>query len=332
VIETHWLKVIDAYDKPEAHEIPCEDVSLTGKNFEVPVNQDLSLPDFDLAGRSSILTGAYVPLGTTTTSGLTIPGETPCNGAFLRAESDGSDLNVVAWGLRSDFGYRFNNEGQLIATQNSANPMKPRGLHDDWESIYLIEEGAWYGWPDFYSGVPITDPRFAVPDAERSFVLTPETHARLLRGRDAPPAPLMRLEPHVALEGFVFGRKELGLEADDMLVAEMGTVVTHRRDKLPGFRVQRVNPRTGEVEDFLVNKSGKPASATGGEGLERPIQLEYGPDGTLYVVDFGVIELKENELKAHPQTATVWRVQYNGAQASPSSPKAPGESKGSKGG
>jgi hypothetical protein len=69
-----------------------------------------------------------------------------------------------------------------------------------------------------------------------------------------------------------------------------------------------VNLATGEATDFLINKSGKPASATGGGGLERPIQLEYAPDGSLYLVDFGVINITEKGMNATPNTGVVWRV------------------------
>ena len=75
---------------------------------------------------------------------------------------------------------------------------------------------------------------------------------------------------------------------------------------MPGFRVQQVNLETGAIQDFLINTSGKPASATG--GLERPIQLEYNPDGALYVVDFGVVNISSQGLFAEEHTGVVWRV------------------------
>jgi glucose/arabinose dehydrogenase len=309
----HMLKVLTAYNKPNQSEVPCEDVTLTGVNFTHP---NPFTPD----PNDTATYDAYVEFGKDVPPGTTIEGKTPCNGAFFSAMPDGSDLQLVAWGLRSDFGYRFAEDGRLISTQNSCNPIPPRPVFDAPEAIYEIEEGAWYGWPDYCAGIPITDERFRAPDPSDpkiapenlEFVLTEETRQRLLDGRTEPIQPLTTLTPHVAAEGFVFGRDQFGVDPEDILLAEFGTVVTYQADQLPGFRVERVDLETGETEDFLVNKTRMPASATGGRGLERPIQLDYAPDGSLYLVDFGVIDVDQDGLNAHPNTGVVWRMVRTG--------------------
>jgi hypothetical protein len=313
----HMLKVLQSYNKPDKHEIPCEDVTLTGQNF---THENPFTPDPNDKATYDV----YVPFGTDVPPGTVIKGQIPCNGAFFKANPDGTGLELVAWGLRSNFGYRFSKDGRLITTMNSGNPIPPREIFDDWETIWEVVPGAWYGWPDYWSGLPVTNPRFQrpeQPDVEKSqqlnFVLTPETHQRLLRGRTEPIQPLVRIKPHVVTLGFVFGRPDFGVPEDEMLVAEFGTVVTYLRQELPGFRVQRVNLTTGGVADFLVNKSGKPASATGGGGLERPIMLEWGPDGALYLVDFGVINITEKGMNAQPNTGVVWKVTNTGGMLSP---------------
>ena len=324
-IDEHWMKVINIYNKRDAREIPCEDVTLAGENLPVPV-EDPSTPGVS----DMVMTGAYVPLGTTTEQGQVIRGQLECNGAMYRANPDGSGLEVFAWGLRSNFGYRFAPDGRLITTQNSCNPIPPRDLHDVWESIYEVRQGEWYGWPDYCSGIPVTAERFAGPAAaEHTFILSEETRRRLLKGREQPPQPLVRLEANSAAEGFVFGRPEFGVGANELLVAEFGTVVVEKRDTLPGFRVVRVDlGQTGQVTDFLVNKSGQPAYATGGGGLERPIQLEWGPDGALYVVDFGRIKITPTGMEAEPKTGAIWKVTRTeggaagaGAAAQPAQPR-----------
>lgn len=369
VIESHWIKVIRTFHKPGAHEIPGEDVTLRGINYAAP--KEPGKP------KETVPTGVYVPLGTTTELGQVIAGQKICNGAFYRAEPDGSNIERICWGLRSCFGYRFSPEGTLVTTQNSGNPMPPRGIRYDLESIYAIEEGLWYGWPDYFSGIPITDPRFEVREGPQEFVLTQETHQELLQGTPLPPQPIAKLPVHSAAEGMVFGRRDFGVADDHILVAEMGCIVPlykyderrnpawplvdveleeewppdsteyehgvdpgiengapaqqkpaqdQRRDgqtrsegKLPpremegihpwpGFRVSLVDLQTGNSRTFMGNKSGKPASVSKGGGIERPIQLEWGPDGELYVVDFGVIEFSKKGMKAHPNTGIIWRV------------------------
>jgi glucose/arabinose dehydrogenase len=268
----------------------------------------------------SVMTGIYVPLGTETRPGQRIPGQVWCHGTMYRANPDGSGIERVAWGLRSNYGYRFAPDGRLIATQNSGNPIEPRPIYDDFEPVYEVVEGAWYGWPDFFSSLPVTDARFSRPDdpdfkkepMQHRFVLTEETHRRLLKGRDRPRDPLVRLSVHSSAEGFVFGRTDFGLSEEEILVAEFGTIVPYMHDDAPGFRVQRANLSTGAVTDFLVNKSGKPASYDDNGGLERPIQLEWGPDGALYVVDFGVILYDGEEMRASPNTGVIWRLTRTG--------------------
>ena len=338
VIEEHWMKVINLFNKPKAHEIPGENVELTGRNFAVPY-EDPETPSVS----DKKVTGVYVPLGVKTDPGHVVKGEKICNGAFYRCNPDGSNLGRIAWGFRSCFGYRFSPDGRLVCTQNSANPMAPRGLWYDFETIYEDVPGEWYGWPDFFSGIPITDARFEVHMGKGEFVLTDETHRRLLKGRSLPRQPLVRLPVHSAVEGLVFGRSDFGLNPNHILVAEFGTIVMQFKGKQlypegvqnpdvekssnrtkraqapgtpppdvefdwPGFKVQILDLTTGRTSDFLANKHPGPATAGTGMGLERPIQLEWGPDGALYVVDFGVISLKMDGMMAHPHTGAIWKV------------------------
>ena len=337
VVEDHWIKVIRTFSKPKAHEIPGEDVTLTGINYPAPTE-----PKGKPGLQPTVPTGVYVPLGVKTENGQVIPGQKFCNGAFFRTDLKTGETERIAWGFRSSFGYRFSPDGRLFTTQNSANPMKPRGIRYDFEPIYEVKEGLWYGWPDFYSGIPITDKRFKVREGPQEFVLTKDTHSRLLKGEPLPPQPVAKLPVHSAAEGMVFARKEFGLNPDNILVASMGSIVPLYKTEYgdwpegegtpgdyppaaelaaakvppekpgiepwPGFMVSLVDLESGKHQPFLVNKSGKPASASKGGGLERPVQLEWGPDGALYVVDFGVIEFHKGGMTAHPNTGVIWKV------------------------
>ncbi|MCJ8163390.1 hypothetical protein MKJ04_00950 [Pontibacter sp. E15-1] len=325
VQEKHWVDVIDTFNKPEAHEIPGEDVTLTGQNYWVPTDK------MKLVEADSVETGVYVALGQKTKAGQVINGEEICNGAFYSCNPDGSDLKRIAWGFRSSFGYRFSPAGKLITTMNSANPMPPRGLYFDYEPVYEVVPGEWYGWPDFYSGIPITDKRFEVKEDVRKFALTDATHRKLLKGKTKPRQPVALLPVHSAAEGMVFGNSSLGVPEQDILVAEFGVIVPFFKGKdfhpklpkgvpqeedappgvkynWPGFKVQQVNLATGEATDFIYNKNNLPASAKGTGGLERPIQLEWSHDGALYIVDFGVVEFDDNGMNAHPFTGVLWKV------------------------
>ena len=327
VPEKHWTTVMDIFNKPTAHEIPGEDVVLKGQNYWVPTKGMTSIK------KDSVLTGVYVPLGVVTERGQVIEGQEICNGAFFSCNPDGTDIKRIAWGLRSSFGYRFSPDGRLITTMNSANPMPPRGVYFDYEPIYEIKEGEWYGWPDFYSGIPITDERFEYKDEVRQFVLTEETHRKLLKGKELPLQPIAKMPVHSAAEGMVFGNEDFGVPEDDILVAAFGSIVPFFKGEKyhpnfpdavpseernapegvrydwPGFKVQRVNLSTGEVYNYIYNESMVPASATkDAGGLERPIQLEWSPNGELYIVDFGIVEFNSKGMSAHPFTGVLWKV------------------------
>lgn len=326
VPEEHWTSVMDIFNKPTAHEIPGEDVVLKGQNYWVPTKKMKTI------NKDSVLTGVYVPLGVVTEKGQVIEGKEICNGAFFSCNPDGTEIQRIAWGLRSSFGYRFSPDGKLITTMNSANPMPPRGVYFDYEPIYEIKEGEWYGWPDFYSGIPITDERFEYKDEVRQFALTEETHRKLLKGKKIPLQPIAKMPVHSAAEGMVFGNEDFGVPEDDILVAAFGSIVPFFKGEKyhpdlpkgvpeegdapegvsydwPGFKVQRVNLQTGEVYNFIYNESMVPASATeNAGGLERPIQMEWSPDGDLYIVDFGIVEFNKNGMSAHPFTGVLWKV------------------------
>jgi glucose/arabinose dehydrogenase len=321
------MKVISFYDKSDVREVPCDDITLTGEDYAVENQFTKEKGDYKL-------TGVFVPYGVQTEPGQTIKGEFWCNSAMYRANPDGSNPQRIAWGIRNSFHQEFGPDGRLYFSNNSGNPIPGRPVYDDWETIYVMEEGAWYGWPDYYSSVPITDPRFTKPEdpqfkdkkmpmdiIEHKFALDEATRKRLLKGRETPPEPLVRIPPHAAAQGFTFPQKAFGFSDNEILLAEYGAVIPYEvaKSKLDGFQVSRIDLKTGKREPFMWNKSGKPASAAPGQpapqggGLERPLRLEMGPDGALYVVDFGVFDVnpkpKDKKTKmSFANSGVIWKV------------------------
>lgn len=67
---------------------------------------------------------------------------------------------------------------------------------------------------------------------------------------------------------------------------------------------------TGEVIDFAINKSGLSASYTGEGGFERPIDVVFGPDNAMYILDFAVTpEGEPNDY--YPRSGVIWRIIKN---------------------
>jgi glucose/arabinose dehydrogenase len=85
------------------------------------------------------------------------------------------------------------------------------------------------------------------------------------------------------------------------------------REEPVGYRVVRIDPATGELTPFVSNQLPGPASEQDpfGEGMERPFDVKFGPDGAMYIVDYGVVEI---DMELEPPydyiagTGAVWRV------------------------
>ncbi|MDQ3938235.1 MAG: glucose dehydrogenase, partial [Chloroflexota bacterium] len=101
-----WLEMPERRD---LHEVPCEDITLTGEVF---VSED------PLGGGGQVRTSPYSPFGTERPAGTVVPGNVRCNGAVLRANLDGSGLEVVAWGMRNPYGLEVGPDGALYATMH----------------------------------------------------------------------------------------------------------------------------------------------------------------------------------------------------------------------
>jgi hypothetical protein len=75
-----------------------------------------------------------------------------------------------------------------------------------------------------------------------------------------------------------------------------------------------VDTASGEVSTFLENKIGGAASRRNAGGLEHPSDVTFGPDGAMYVTDWGVANITVDGLKLVPNTGVVWRVAAPGEQ------------------
>ncbi len=135
--------------------------------------------------------------GTSTERGQRVHGRVPCTAAVLRCDPDGTNLELVAWGLRNAFGLAFLPDGRLLATDQGADDRGSRPIGNAPDLLFEVREGAWYGWPDFIGGDPVTDPAYAPQRGPRpAFVLA--EHDRL----PPPERPLLRFEPHTSAVKF----------------------------------------------------------------------------------------------------------------------------------
>ena len=303
-----WLRHFE-----DVHDVPGQDVVLAGRNFE---SQDVRTSDRNLARRLS--TGAFVPYGTATEAGQVIKGDVKCSGSVLRCNPDGSDLELVAWGLRNPFGKAFAPDGRLFVVNHGIDERGHRQIVGDVDALYEIREGAWYGWPDFAAGIRLDDPHWGRRGRGREPVLAEHPDP-------SPPKPFATFAPHSGANGMTFCRdSKFGFEGD-AFVCEIGDLApnTTRQAAPSGYKVVRVDMKTGEVHDFAVNRIVGPASNLPHGGFERPTHCEFGPDGALYVTDWGEIEIapEAGGVRMQVGSGTLWRIRRVGSDISTRPPR-----------
>lgn len=271
--ELGWLKRL-----PHAHDLPAHELELSGVNVETK-------NPFEPGRRTS--TGAFGEFGTATEPGQRVPAALPCTAAVMRCDPDGSELELVAWGLRNAYGLGFLPDGRLIATDQGADDRGSRPLGNVPDLLCEVKRGRWYGWPDFVGDTPVTDPRFRPEsDAAPRFLLA--NHAEL------PPLepPLLRFDPHVAAVKFDVtpdGRLAVALFGDEVpMTAPSGPRM--------GRSLAVVDPDGWTLEELALPR------------LSRPLDARFGPDGDLYMLDFGHFEPGRGTLDASAGSGAVHRL------------------------
>ncbi|HEV8191432.1 MAG TPA: PQQ-dependent sugar dehydrogenase, partial [Ktedonobacterales bacterium] len=226
--------------------------------------------------------------------GQRVAGGLPCTAAVMRCNPDGSDLELYAWGLRNAYGLRFLPDGRLLATDQGADDRGSRPVGNIPDLLFEVRPDVWYGWPDFVGGDPVTDERYVPTRGPRpSFVLA--NHDEL------PPVaqPLLRFQPHACAVKFDLAPESLPRWGGQLFVALFGdeAPMTAPEGERAGRAVARVDMADWSVHELV--------SAP----LSRPIDVKFGPDGALYILDFGQFELAgERGVAAVAGSGALWRL------------------------
>jgi hypothetical protein len=200
-----------------------------------------------------------------------------------------------------------------------------RPIMDDPDSFLKMVGGeTWYGWPDYSANLqPITEPQFQPPRDLAIRYGYPNVRFIIDHAASKLIAPSPRdlvfgvFRPLAGAAKFDFGpasgpfRKFRG-QAIVALMGDRAPFATSGRPMVgpTGYRVVSVNLDTRKVEDFVKNTKDSPASQLKGnrEALERPIDVKFGPDGAMYILDFGVMEMKSGEMKVRKGTGRIYRL------------------------
>ncbi len=311
---------------PEVRTTPCRDYVLNGVNFETP---DFRTPD----PGDTVQTGSFVPFGTATVPGQVIRGTNKCGGAILRFDPSDPEatLRPFADGFRNIIGFAWDQSGEMYAAVNGYDVRGSRPVNDEYDATYRVREGTWYGFPDFSAALePLTDPKFDSPNSlQAPQFINGQPVGRTLRflidhaaSGLTPPDPALVAGLHEINSSpslLDVAPASWGDLAGQIFVAEWGDLApqtTPLRDGFAGFQISRIDPATGEVVPFVHNQMRGPASAQGaqGQGIERPFDVKFGPDGAMYIVDYGIGRVNparppnQGPYEFPPFTGAVWKV------------------------
>jgi glucose/arabinose dehydrogenase len=256
-------------------------------------------------------TGPYQPFGT---SDVTHIRKTPTgkpNSAVCSVALSGGDFQIEAFGIHNPCGLVFLPRYSALYVSNEGMELRgSRPVKDDPDALLRVYFGGpptWYGFPDYSSDMqPINRPKFQEPrafppnnvpkvgnliDHEASDLREPN---RGLLKATFPPLSGAAKMTYAPATGPLANRFR-----NDLFVALSGDRAPFASSGYPlvrpvGYKVVRVDDN-GKVDDFIYNVEMLPASKInhrGFVGLERPIDVKVGPDGTLYVLDMGEVNYK----------------------------------------
>lgn len=246
-----WLR-----KDPNLHDIPARAIQVKSKAYASrnPLKQ----------GGATARTMPFRPFNSGDEKQTTVEGKKKASGTILRTSLEGGDVEVVAWGLRNPYGVVWTPDGKLYVTENGLDARGTRPIANDKEDLYQIKEGAWYGWPDFASGIPVTDPRFAPKEGpEPEFLM--EEHPPVEK-------PILTFPKHAAATKLAVSPGGKFGPAGRLFIAFFGHMspMTGETAEHGGHRVAVVDPETRGVEEFFTKQGSHAVAGSGHPGAHQP--------------------------------------------------------------
>lgn len=296
------------------------DLYLLGRRF------DAANPFAGLFGGSDIaVTAPFQPFGQSIDTHI-LASPRP-NAAIYSVSPTGGDLRLEASGIRLPMGLGFNEFGAQYVTNQGMKLRGTRPVKDDPDALLRIVQGQWYGWPDYSADLrPIRLAQFQPPAEtivssgyrDLSFLidhagsaLSPPTRDTLLKATFPPLSGAAKFDFAPASGPFSSlrqGGKEVVIVA---LWGDRAPFDTGGQKLLrPCGRklVKVVEP--GQVSDFVSNVGPQPGAETSRRParIERPIDVKFGPDGALYILDFGRVKMQDGVERVAAGTGRIYKL------------------------
>ena len=314
-----WVK-----KNPKFCDIPAVNLKLLGYRF------DTKNPIAGIFGGSDIaVTAPFQPFAASNQTRIAKSRNDKPSSAIYSVNPNGGDLRVEAHGVRLPRGLGFNEYANLFFTNNGMQLRGTRPVKDDPDTFLKFLPNTWYGFPDFSADLlAISESRFQPPAELIQPFGYPELSTLLdLSASGLPNASAYResllFGVFPALSGaakFDFapasgpfkelrGSAIVAMDGDRAPFASSG-----RRLKGPiGYKVVRLDTDVKQARDFVRNTQGSPASRIKekdhGGLIERPVDVKFAPDGSLYILDYGRMETSNGKERIKPGTGKLFVLQ-----------------------
>lgn len=135
------------------------------------------------------------------------------NASILKYNLNTGKCTTYATGIRNIEGLDTNSRGEIKAIVGGIEEESLRNVKDDVDYIYDIKEKAWYGWPDFSGGDPITSPRFLDGNNTLSYII--ENHPT-----EVPLPPIYQHDKLKSLNGLAIDKEGKCFQKDTIIFAD----------------------------------------------------------------------------------------------------------------
>ena len=320
------------------HDIPCQDITLSGHLFD---------------SGGGVTTSGYSDFGTHRTTVKAFDGATGkgiCDGSILRAKVNAanpkSTIEPFSWGYRNPYGIRFAPDdhalkGGLFVTENGEDERGARPTNNSPDRLQLAQQNPdgspdYHGWPDRFGFLDSTQAVFnpvGGPGDDNAAVVVGMPVPHVLAFPPQPVTAPLALEPaDVAIVGldfvpnsFVHGPVKRGAA----LAGREGDFGFSKSNGTPeeGHDVQLINfsapgePLQLQLQRFAHNSTFEQAFVSRIHGINRPVDLKFGPDDCAYLVDYGAVRdfgqsdpdsrfrvAGDGPLLQIPGTGVVWKI------------------------
>src|SRR5881296_2187685 len=321
-------------------DIPCQDITLSTNLFD---------------SGGGVMTSGYSPFNTRRPGAMVRAFESAtargiCDGAILRAKVNVKDpkstIEPFSWGYRNPYGIRFAPDnhalkGGLFVTENGEDERGARPINNSPDRLQLAQQNPdgspdYHGWPDRFGFLDSTQAVFnpvGGPGDDNPAAVVGKPVQPVLAFPPQPITAPLALEPaDVAIVGldfvpdsFVHGPVKRGAA----LAGREGDFGFSKANGTPeeGHDVQLINfSRPGEplqlqLQRFAHNSTFEQAFVSRIHGINRPVDLKFGPDDCAYLVDYGAVRdfgqsdpdskflvAGDGPLLQIPGTGVVWKI------------------------